>query len=222
MGWRAERAITKRIGTAGAAAGGFNTMAHARTFGNAEVPEPAHGPAVGVRTVEEDVGRLDVPVQDLSVMDVLDGSADLEEPGPNDVLGKELLGLFHDLDLVGEVLGAAELLNDAQHVGRGEVVSEPDDVGVVEHAEQLRLLHEVCNFFALHPGEVDLFDHERLLVGRRVVRAQVHGAVRALANHLALPVLVGNRPQRLDRRHPCSAGAVDEQRVRPVCVCALG
>ncbi len=151
--------------------------------------------------MEENIGCLDISVQNLSVVDVLDSGADLQEPGPNNVLREELLGLPHQLDLIGQVLGATKLLHDAQMLGRDEVVPELDNVGVVKHAEQLCLLDEVGNFFALHLGKVDLFYHQVLLVGCAYMRAHVHEAVRALANLLALLVLVGNRPKPLDRRH---------------------
>jgi hypothetical protein len=156
--------------------------------------------------VEENIGCLYVPVQDLSVVDVLDSGADLQEPGPNYVLWEKLLGLLHHLDLIGQVLGVAKLLHDAQIVGRDEVVPELDNVGVVEHAEQLCLLDEVGNFFALHLGKVDLFNHQVLLVGSAYMRAHVYEPVRALANLFALLVFLGNRPKPLYRRHFHSTG----------------
>jgi hypothetical protein len=72
-------------------------------------------------------------------MNVLDGAADLDEPRQNFVLSKVALHTPSLLNLAPQITIDCELRHDAQMIAvRHEVCEVPNDVGMLERAQQLR------------------------------------------------------------------------------------
>jgi hypothetical protein len=88
--------------------------------------------------IHEDVEGLDVPVQDLTLVDVLQSHADLDEQLPNALLFQRLFIL--KLEVVRQVARVAELHHDIQRVLLDEGFAVSDDEGVNELAHDGRLV----------------------------------------------------------------------------------
>ena len=63
--------------------------------------------------MEEDVGGFDIAVQDLAVVNVLDCTAQLDEPVPDDIFTEEALAFLHFFYLMCQISAVTVVLYDA-------------------------------------------------------------------------------------------------------------
>ena len=106
---------------------------------------------------EEDVGRLDVAVQDPSVVHVRDGADELHQPRAHQPLRNELLPLRLRPDHTAERAAVGELEHDVQRAGLHKVREHPDDVGVAEAGHDGKLVadHRVVRIAPRHALDDD-------------------------------------------------------------------
>mmetsp|Transcript_29294 Transcript_29294/g.93736 ORF Transcript_29294/g.93736 Transcript_29294/m.93736 type:complete len:300 (-) Transcript_29294:476-1375(-) len=112
-------------------------------LGHPEVPELHHDLAVLVVVLQgrdEDVGGLDVAVDDLGRMGVLQRKHDLSEDVPHLRLGERLPRLGHGLDVVCEGPILCKLCEDVEPPVLLEVVDVLHDVDVVEVLQHVHLV----------------------------------------------------------------------------------
>ena len=138
---------------------------HAR---NTEVAQLYH-----VVLRQEDVLRLQVPVQYLSIVNVLQRQADLREPVQHVILApilqlsaRPLFLLVLLLDAALQVAAVGVVHNDAQLPLLGLVhFPEADDVRVLQHFQDLRLPQRLPPLILIHILDINLLDYCVLLVG---------------------------------------------------------
>ena len=99
--------------------------------------------------------RLQVSVQDVAVVDVFDGEADLGEP-VEDLLLRERLGLL--LEQVAQVPRLAELRDDAELALVFEAVHVAQNERVVQLRQQLDLLVRGGLLLGRHRAELHLLE----------------------------------------------------------------
>jgi hypothetical protein len=128
---------------------------------------------------DEDVGRLDVAVDDPLLVRVLDGAAD-EHEQPQPLAGREL----GPVAVVGDRDALDQLHDEEGPAGVGGAgVEDPRDVGVVHQGQRLPLRLEPRDHLTrIHPGLDDLQRHQPL--HRRRLLGEVDGAHAPLADRL--------------------------------------
>mmetsp|Transcript_101291 Transcript_101291/g.326511 ORF Transcript_101291/g.326511 Transcript_101291/m.326511 type:complete len:422 (-) Transcript_101291:94-1359(-) len=145
---------------------------------DAEVPH-----AQDVVLGQEEVGGLQIAVQDVPVMQMLQCQDRLREPPENPILGQGLVGPAGNLDFAGELPALAEVHEDTQHALVREALPVADDVGMLQRRKQLCLLHCIFCLLAASPADIN---HLADSSGTALRRHQDRTAVRALADLLDL------------------------------------
>ena len=134
--------------------GGGELVGSSEHFAHAEIAKLA--PSVGG---EKDVLRLEVAVEHLAIVDVLQPEKYLGEPVHDRGLGEGSTSLR--LDSLVQVAAGAVVLHDAQLAALGEGLETGDDVGVMQRAQELRLLEARIALLLGHLGDVHLFLRRR-------------------------------------------------------------
>mmetsp|Transcript_101924 Transcript_101924/g.318560 ORF Transcript_101924/g.318560 Transcript_101924/m.318560 type:complete len:367 (+) Transcript_101924:442-1542(+) len=167
---------------------------------------------------QEEVSRLQIPMQDVHVVDVLQRQDGLSEPTHDLRLWEGLVGLPHLLDAVGEVPPLTVVHDDAQPAILVETLAVPHNVGMLQGGQDLALLQSVLPLLPRGPTDVDhLNDGLRVLLPVRVMLHQDGRPEGALANLLQLrvAVLVERRVDAVARpRHGHYAKAGKGQMIR--------
>lgn len=106
--------------------------------------------------IEEDIGGLEVPVQNMRLVECLEGCPELLEDLQRLLLRQSSL----PLDVLGKRASVAILINEIVVAGRAEHLNELDDIGVGDLGEdvdliigelgQLRSLFELVSAHYLH------------------------------------------------------------------------
>ena len=102
-------------------------------------------------------------MQDLAVVDMLEAEADLGEPVEDLGLGEVAASLF--FYFLGQIASIGIVHHNAEMAFLGFVgLAEPDDVGMIEYLQNLRLLQSLLAFLFTHLLDDYLFDHSERLV----------------------------------------------------------
>ena len=130
-------------------------------------------------------------MQDLLVVSVFDGQANLREPVEHLILTEVLrpavarLNLRLSLDLALQVAIVAVVHDDAKFALLSFVdFAEARYIGMVEHFEDLGLFEGFFAFFFVHLADVDLLDHRHLLVRLALHEVRHAEGARAESRHL--------------------------------------
>ena len=103
---------------------------------------------------QEDVGSLDVSVDDLAIVDVLHSQAHLGKPIKDLILAEGLPALL--LDFLTNVASVSVIHDDAQLTALGlEGLDKLYDVGVLEMLDDLGLLESLPALVLTHSADVD-------------------------------------------------------------------
>ena len=128
---------------------------------------------------QEDVGRLEVAVQDAPRVQVLERQRHLDEPVQQLRLAQRAGRLPEGLYSVLEVAALAVLHEEVELRARAQRVDVLHDVRVVELREQLRLLVRRVPLLVVQRAQLDPLHHA--VLGRRLLDAEVDGAEGARA-----------------------------------------
>jgi len=107
--------------------------------------------------VEEDVLSLEVPVEDLAVVDVLDGKRDLHEPVQDLAFGEACADLLLLGDLLEHVAAVGLIHHDAQTALVHETLALSHDLGVAHSLEHVHLVQGFLLLLAVHLAYVNNF-----------------------------------------------------------------